>query len=299
MALHAHAVCVTVPATSANLGPAFDSAGLAYELRDELVAMVTADPGVLVEVEGEGADEVPRNDSHLVVRAMAAGFAALGESPAGLVLRCRNVIPHGRGLGSSAAAIIGGLALARALCSDGEQRLPDDALLQVAATMESHPDNLSAALLGGFTVSWRDDDGRAGAVSMNVHPEVRVSVCVPGTTLPTSSARAMLPTQVTMADAAANAAGSALLVHALTQDPTLLMVATRDRLHQDARSAAYPDSMALVRLLRGSGIPAVISGAGPSVLAFGVIDDIAEPGWRVLHPGISSRGALVVPAPRT
>ncbi len=297
MALHPHAVRVTVPATSANLGPAFDCAGLAFDLRDELVAMVTDDPGVLVEVEGEGADEVARDGSHLVVRAMAAGFAALGESPAGLVLRCRNAIPHGRGLGSSAAAIIGGLVLARALTVDGTQRMSDDDLLQVAVTMESHPDNLSAALLGGFTLSWRDDDGVAGAVSLALHPDIEVTLCVPMATLPTKAARAMLPSAVPLADASWNVSRSALLVHALTRDPSLLMEATRDRLHQDARAQAYADSTALMTLLRSSGIPAVISGAGPTVLAFGAVDQVAAPGWSLMRPAISPAGAQVQERP--
>ena len=294
-----HAVRVRVPATSANLGPAFDCAGLALGLFDELTAMASDDPGARIEVRGEGEESVARDASHLVAVAMARMFDALGEHPAGFVLRCENSIPHGRGLGSSAAAIIGGLVLARAM-ADGGDRVDDAALLQLAMTLESHPDNLAAALLGGLTLAWVDDGGRAHAVRREVHPAIRAVALVPETRLATERARAALPAQVPLADAAFNAGRSALLVHALTEEPALLFAATEDRLHQEQRRGAYPGSMALVDALRGQGIPAFVSGAGPTVLAFAGGDEVrAAAGagaWRILELPVATAGATVLPA---
>lgn len=298
------AVRVVVPASSANLGPGFDSAALALSIVDEAVAMVTDDPGVLVEVAGEGCDDVPLDESHLVVRAMAAGFEWLGVRPRGFVLRCTNVIPHGRGLGSSAAAIIGGITLARAMVNDGRARMPDSDVLQVGLTFESHPDNLAAALYGGFTIAWLDDDGRADAVRLDVHADVLPVVLIPSDEMPTTTARAMLPASVPFADAAFNVSRAALLVHALTQDPAILMAATEDRLHQQARAPGFPRSAAMVTSLRATGVPAVISGAGPTVLAFapGAADaSIAalarEGGWLVRPVAVSVHGAREMPMP--
>lgn len=299
--LRREAVRVTVPATSANLGPAFDCAGLALDLHDDLVAMVSDDEGVLVEVLGEGAGEVPRDSSHLVVRAMAAAFRALAVVPSGFVVRCTNRIPHGRGLGSSAAAIVGGLVLARALVDDGPARLSDDDLLQLAMRFESHPDNVAAALHGGFTLAWLDRDGRAACVRLEPHPNVRPVLVVPPTGVLTADARAVLPERVLLADAAANIGRAALLVHAVTTDPTRLLDATEDRLHQQARAAVYGPSVALVGHLRAAGVAAVISGAGPAVLALpdldhtAAVDAIAAPtGWLVRALATTSLGAQEV-----
>lgn len=299
VAFRTDAVRVLVPATSANLGPAFDSAGLALELVDELVAMVTDDPGVLVEVTGEGSDDLPRDSSHLVVRAMALCFSALGAAPQGFVLRCTNVIPHGRGLGSSAAAIIGGLVLARALVTDGADRLSDDDLLQLALTMESHPDNIAAALLGSFTIAWTTDAGRADAARIDVNPELRAVVAIPAFEVPTKAARAALPAQVAYAEASFNIARSALLVHAMTGDPSLLLEATSDRLHQEQRRGMYAPSMELVDSLRSRGIAAAISGAGPTVIALVAVDQVdsvlglIEGDWRAFALPIRAAGAQV------
>ena len=301
--LRRDAVRVLVPATSANLGPAFDCAGLALGIYDELVAMATDDEGVLVEVAGEGAASVPRDESHLVVRSMRAAFARMDVGEPGFVLRCANTIPHGRGLGSSAAAIIGGMVLARAMVADGRDRLTDDDLLQLALREESHPDNLAAALLGGLTIAWVEADGRADAVRLDPHPDVRAVVLVPPTTLPTAAARALLPQTVSMSDATANVSRAALLVHALTADPLRLMAATEDRLHQQQRADAYPESLALVSALRAAGIPAVISGAGPTVLAFAgpesaaSIAATAPGGWALHEVALSAAGAREVPVP--
>lgn len=301
-ALRREAVRVVVPATSANLGPAFDCAALALDLQDDLVAMVTDDEGVLVEVVGEGQGEVPLDASHLVVRAMAAGFRAMSTVPSGFVVRCTNRIPHGRGLGSSAAAIVGGLILARAMVDDGPALLSDADILQLAMAFESHPDNVAAALHGGFTLAWLDAQGRADCVRLEPHPDVHPMVVVPPTGVLTADARAVLPQQVPLADAAGNIGRAALLVHAVTTDPGRLLAATEDRLHQRARAAVYGPSVDLVARLRAAGVAAVISGAGPTVLtlpdagqAATVADIAGSTGWPVRALRTTSRGAREVP----
>lgn len=297
------AVRVVVPASSANLGPAFDCAALALGVFDELIAMVTEDDGVLVEIAGEGADVLPRDDSHLVVRSMRAAFDWMGADVPGFILRCGNTIPHGRGLGSSAAAIIGGIVLARAMVVDGRERMTDADALQLALEQEGHPDNLAASLYGGLTVAWLEDDGRADVARMGVHRDVHPIVLVPPFQLKTAAAREMLPDAVPFEDASLNVSRSALLVHAVTADPTRLMAATEDRLHQQHRAAAYPDSVALVQQLRASGVPAVISGAGPTVLAFGdesmlpAIAAFVEESWVVRPVEVSAEGARELPVP--
>ena len=295
-AFRSEAVRVLVPASSANVGPGFDSAGLALAVYDELIAMVTDDEGVLVEVAGEGADEVPRDEQHLVVAAMQTAFAAMGQQPSGFVLRCRNAIPHGRGLGSSAAAIIGGMVLARAMVAEESGiAMSDEELLSLATTMESHPDNLSAALHGGFTIAWLDDAGSPGCVRMDAHPDLRVVLAVPTETLPTLDARRVLPASVPYPDAVHNVSRAALLVHAMTRQPDLLWEAMSDRLHQPARSDAYPEASALVASLRAAGVPAAISGAGPSVIA---VTDRAEDFQRMQDTVTSLGGAAQKDASR-
>lgn len=294
------AVRVLVPATSANLGSGFDSAGLALGLEDELVAAVSDAPGVLVEVEGEGAGDVPRDATHLVARAMNLAFDAMGVHPAGFTLRCTNRIPHGRGLGSSAAAIIGGMVLARSLVADDATRLDDAALLSTALAMESHPDNLAAALHGGATIAWLDASGGADCVRRATHPDVRPVVAIPDSGLQTKTARTALPDMVPFADAAHNVARAGLLLHAFCDDPRRLLPATSDRLHQDARAAMYPASVALVADLRARGVAAFISGAGPAVLAVSGIDasalaDRVPAGWIVRDLPVSPVGAREVP----
>ncbi|WP_426245173.1 homoserine kinase [Nocardioides sp. LHG3406-4] len=292
-----HAVSVTVPATSANLGPGFDSLGLALSMRDELSASV-APAGLDIDVEGAGADDVPRDETHLVVRAMHAAFASMDARPPGLVLRCRNVIPHSRGLGSSSAAIVAGLALARALVAGGSLLLDDEALFQLAAELEGHPDNVAPALLGGFTISGHDD-GEFFTVASSVDPRVTTVVFVPPTPVATSVARGLLPDVVRHADAAANSASTALLVAALAGRPELLLRATRDHLHQSYRAPAMPESLRLVEALRADGVAAVVSGAGPTVLAFtdaASVDSLLARcplGWTPHHLAVEARGVLV------
>ncbi len=293
---------VVVPATSANLGPGFDSLGLALSLHDHLVAMVTEDPGVSVIVEGEGAGALPGDERHLVARAMQAAWEEMGVSAPGVLLRCRNAIPQGRGLGSSAAAIVAGILLARGLVEEGETLLPDDEVLGLATRMEGHPDNVAAALLGGFTTAWVDsvDDSHASAVTRATHTSVVPVILIPQQSMPTTEARNLLGDTVARSDAVFNLGRTALLTHALVSDPALLFPATEDRLHQEARAHAYPQSHALVMSLREGGIPAVVSGAGPTVLAFTVDDGeraaattAAPEGWRPITVPVDTDGARV------
>lgn len=264
-------VRVRVPATSANLGPGFDSLGVALGLHDLVTVEVTDPhhPAVSLEVTGEGADEVPLDSSHLVHRAMARGFEAMDVPVPGVRMHCVNAIPHGRGLGSSSAAIVAGLAAARGLVDGGRERLPDDALFALAAELEGHPDNVAPAVYGGFTIAYRCRSAAGGyaAVRLDVHPTLAFVAFVPGAVLETKVARSLLPSHVPHADAAHNAGRAALLVAALTARPERLMVATEDRLHQQYRAVAMPESAALVEQLRADGFAAVVSGAGPTVLA--------------------------------
>jgi len=263
---------VRVPATSANLGPGFDSFGLALALYDDVVVRV-AESGLLVDVAGEGADDVRRDKRNLVVRAVRATFDALGGQPRGLEIVCANRIPHGRGLGSSAAAIVAGVVAARELVLGGTERLPDDAVLRLAAQLEGHPDNVAACLAGGFTMAWTEPGTTASpalltrSLHLDVHKSIAAVVFVPDTKSSTTKARKLLPESVPHHEAAANAARAALLAQALTRRPELLLVATEDALHQQYRASAMPRSAALLSRLREAGIAAVISGAGPTVLA--------------------------------
>lgn len=292
-------VRVTVPATSANLGPGFDALGLALALRDEVEAEVVSS-GLVVEVSGAGADDVPRDDRHLIVRAMRAAFELMDADPPGLVLRCRNAIPHARGLGSSSAAIVAGVTLARALVAGGSLMTDDDTLFRLAASLEGHPDNVAPAFYGGFVISGREDD--FFAVRSAVDPRVSTVVFVPPTPVRTDVARGLLPESVPHHDAAANSGRTALLVAALAGQPELLHLATRDFLHQDYREPAMPDSLALVRSLRADGVAAIVSGAGPTVLAFaeggasaGAPDALlarCPDGWQAHHLAVDLDGVL-------
>lgn len=298
-------VTVTVPATSANLGPGYDSLGLALALRDRLTAEITPS-GLEVEVKGAGADAddnpVPLSESHLVVRSMRVAFEALGAQPAGLRLHCRNVIPHARGLGSSSAAIVGGLVLARALVAGGELMLDDDTVFRLAAGIEGHPDNVAPAFYGGFTIAGAED-GEVFAVRTSVDPRIGVVVFVPPSGVETRLARSLLPATVPHADAAADAARAALLVAALNGQPEHLLRATRDYLHQEYRRSAMPESLELVGDLRAEGFAAIVSGAGPTVLAFSEGTESAYTsklaarcpgGWACHALGIDLDGARVL-----
>jgi homoserine kinase len=266
-------VTVRVPATSANLGPGYDCFGLALQRYDMASAAFTSeDYGLRVDVEGVGAGEVPTDDSHLVVRAMARAWQAADLELPPVWLRCRNAIPHGGGQGSSAAAIVAGLLLGRGLLTGGEAELTEERLLQLATEIEGHPDNVAPALLGGFTLAWMGPDGTASAVRRDVHPDVRAVLFTASQASSTLHSRTLLPQHVSHQDAAANVAAAALMVHAVTTDPSYLFQATVDRLHQPYRAASMPESAALIADLRSAGIAAVVSGAGPSVLALTTFD---------------------------
>ncbi|MCW2774831.1 MAG: homoserine kinase [Nocardioides sp.] len=287
-------VRVSVPATSANLGPGFDSLGLALAMRDELEAEVV-EVGLHVDVSGSGAEDVPRDESHLVVRSMRAAFDAMGAQPGGLRLSCANVIPHARGLGSSSAAIVAGVVLARGLVAGGALLVDDESLFRLAAEIEGHPDNVAPAFHGGFVISGSEDGFYA--VTSPVDPRIETVVFVPPTPVSTEVARGLLPAEVPHADAAADAGRTALLVAALAGQPEQLWRATRDYLHQDYRRAAMPDSLALVDALRADGVAAIVSGAGPTVLAFtdtsggAALEGRCPAGWAVHRLAVDRDGA--------
>jgi homoserine kinase len=264
-AFKAAPVTIDVPATSANLGSGFDSLALAFDIRDHLAAQVLDDAVLDIEVAGEGADSVRRDAKHLVVKAMHAAFDAMGGRPRGLALRCANAIPHGRGLGSSAAAIVGGMVLARSLVLSGVERLDDATLIALASEMEGHPDNVAAAFYGGATIAW-SENGVGRALPIAVSESIQGVLFIPTTSVATSKARRLLPEVVPFEAAAANVGRAALLVRALADRPDLLFTATEDRLHQEARKSAMPRSLTLVDKLRADGFAAMVSGAGPTVL---------------------------------
>lgn len=300
-----------MPASSANLGPGFDSLGLALSLYDDVEVTAVPSASVAVEVVGEGAGRVPCDDAHLVVRAMRTVWDIVGDAPAGLRLRCHNAIPHSRGLGSSAAAAVAG-AVAAVVLAGRDPELERDTLLQVTAGMEGHADNAAASLLGGFVVAWetaagetaagesaaeesagwesqRDTSERFHAVRLEPHPGIRPVALVATAESLTSTTRGLLPDRVPLVDAAFTGSRAALAVLAFTQRPELLLPATEDRLHQGYRRPAYPESADLVDALRAHGVPATISGAGPTVLAW--TSDATLPA------GIDLRGFTVMPLP--
>lgn len=289
-------VSVRVPASSANLGPGFDTLGLALALHDEVSAEVV-DGETTVTVKGEGAGELPTDDQHLVVRAMCAAFDEVGLEPPNVALTCHNRIPQARGLGSSSAAIVAGVLLARALASSepgAKAALDDEGVLRLAARMEGHPDNVAACLRGGFTIAWVAA-GAARAVRLLPDDEIRPTVFIPEQRGLTATARAVLPPTIPHADAAHAAGRAALLVHAMTSDPSRLLEATEDRLHERYRASGAPATAALVGRLRAAGVAAVVSGAGPSVLALSPVpsDFDAEPGWLRHVLAVDRDGAVV------
>lgn len=294
---------VRVPATSANLGPGFDCLGLALGLYDEVEVRPARQ--TQVSVSGEGAAVVPRSESHLILRAIRATLDELGSPrPAGLALRTTNRIPHGRGLGSSAAAITAGVLAALHLAGHG----PDAALaLHVACRLEGHPDNVAACLRGGLTVSWYEggQGERPHVLRLDPHPSLRPVAFVATGQASTAKSRMALPASVPHRDAAFNVARTALLVHALTQAPDLLVAATEDRLHQPYRLPAMPESARLLARLRAAGVPAVLSGSGPTVLALSrsrderhlalslVARDCDDAAYRALALPVDGAGAVV------
>ncbi|GAA1972224.1 homoserine kinase [Amycolatopsis minnesotensis] len=264
---------VTVPASTANLGPGFDALGMALGLHD-VVEVTAIDHGLKIEVVDAGAGgvaDVPTDESHLVARAIRRACAHWDVRPPGLHLRCRNAIPHARGLGSSAAAVVSGVAAGYALAG----RPLDADALQLAAEFEGHADNAAASLLGGLVIAW-SEHGRFRAERLEPHPGIRPVLAIPELRSSTDATRGLLPGAVPHADAAFTAGRAALAVHALTARPDLLLAATEDRLHQHYRAPALPESVALVDALRDNGIAAAVSGAGPTVLALTVDGRLPE-----------------------
>ncbi len=297
---------ISVPASSANIGPGFDCFGIALELRDRYAAQVLDDETFDVDVTGEGADEVKKDAKNLVVKSMLRGFEHMGAKPRGIALRALNVIPHGRGLGSSASAIVGGLTLARSLVLTGGQYMSDEDLITLATELEGHPDNVAAAFYGGATLAWSEsktssvgDTKNIGrAVSLRVDDRIKALLLVPNNQLATAKARKLLPEIIPHQDAVLNSSRTALLVHALAERPDLLFIATEDLLHQKYRAQAMPKTIALVEKLRGAGLAAVVSGAGPSVMVLysGAEDEIDQlesvaPGFTAMKLAIAKTGA--------
>ncbi len=279
-------VTVEAPATSANLGPGFDCFGLALDWRESIDIEVVAS-GISVDVTGEGSDVLPRDATHLVVRCVTEGLDDLGVRAPGLALRSHNTIPHGRGLGSSSSAIVAGLVAARALAGLAADRAW---VLRHANRIEGHPDNVAAAIYGGFVMAYGHGE-HVAVVQGRVHPDLRAAIVVPEVAVETRAARRLLPEAVPHAHAAADAGRAALLVHAIADDPHLLHAGTQDWLHQRYREPAMPEAYALMARLRAAGFAAAISGAGPSVVVLGTEAELAgleaaEPGTRFRRPGI-------------
>lgn len=284
-------VTVSVPASSANLGPGFDALGIALELRDEVWVRATTGP-TRVTVEGEGAGKVDTGEGNLVVQSVRAGLESVGAPQIGIEMHCVNRVPHGRGLGSSSAAIVAGLAAAGALLEEGV--LDTQGIFQLACQMEGHPDNAAPAVFGGAVVGWIDD-GVAYAQPFAVHSKVEITVLIPDLKLETAKARGLLPSKVPHRDAAFNVGRAALLPLALSAHPEWLFAATADRLHQEYRREGMPASLELVDMLRGGGLPAAISGAGPTVIVFSRLDsqtleDLKKLGWQARQLPLAARG---------
>jgi len=298
-------VLVKVPATTANLGPGFDTLGLALSVYDELVVTARAQPGATVTVYGVGVGEVPTDESNLVVRSIAYTFAAYGVDLPGLELVARNNIPHGRGMGSSGAAIVSGIMAAKGLL-EGIVEIDSQGLLSLATALEGHPDNVAPALFGGLTIAWMTPEGPRHK-KLIVHRGVSPLVAVPvESIMSTALARSLQPQSVPHEDAVFNVSRSALLIAALIQSPELLLAATEDKLHQSYRASAMPETDALIQVLRADGLAAVVSGAGPSILVLGsdpsqrlraieLIDANSTTPWNCLLLAVDFLGATVIP----
>ena len=303
MSVVGRTVTVRVPATTANLGPGFDTLGMSLAVYDELRVTARAEAGAVVEVHGVGEGEVPTDETNLVVRAIAHTFAAVGHELPGLALVANNTIPHGRGLGSSGAAIVSGIMAAKGLL-EGIVEFDAELLLKLATELEGHPDNVAPALFGGLTITWMTPDGPRFK-KLIVHRGVSPLVAVPERTMSTALARSLQPESVPHEDAIFNVSRSALLIAALVQSPELLLAATEDKLHQSYRASAMPETDALIQVLRAHDLAAVVSGAGPSILVLGsdpsqrlraaeLVAEHAQSPWECLMLAVDFRGATVV-----
>ena len=299
-------IAVHVPATTANLGPGFDVLGMALSVFDTLVVHTLAEPGVVVRITGEGADTLPTDETHLIAKTILERWAELGYEACGLRLEATNRIPHGRGMGSSAAAMVSALAAANALLpADAQEGL--DEIFQASARWEGHPDNVAPAVFGGLTLSWVDGNG-FGTLNGVLHESIVPVIAIPDVELSTHAARGLLPETVPHAVAAANGGRVGLLIHALAHEPSALLLGTEDFLHQSFRAPAMAPSAALIAHLRSLGHAAVVSGAGPTVLVLcaGTEEaelvariiaehaaDHRETSWRVQIPSVPQSGVRV------
>lgn len=256
---------VSIPATTANLGPGFDCLGLALGLRNEIVMTAVANPGLTIEINGEGAGQIPTDASNLAVRAAERVFERVGKRPSGLHITQHNHIPVSSGLGSSAATTLGGILAANALVDGG---LSEQELVELAVSMEGHPDNVVPAFYGGLTLSVMD--GSALHVETIAVPPMQVVIVLPDFHLPTAQAREALPTKIPLSDAVFNISRVGLVLRAFVRgDFVALTLAMQDKIHQPYRLPLVPGMAEVFRAAKDVGATAVtLSGAGPSVAAF-------------------------------
>ena len=259
-------VTVKTPATSANMGPGFDCLGIALDIWNVISVEIGARG---FDISGYGEDDLPRDSSNLVLASVERAFRELGEPVPEMRVRCHNDIPTARGLGSSSAALVGGLVAGNAL--NGEPLSRSD-LLRIAARVEGHPDNVAPALYGGMRIAALEDGGGVTTAPVPVPPELSAVLYIPSVAMPTAEARGLLGADVPRADAVFNIARAALLVRCMaTGDLRHLRTATDDRLHQPARQAIFFPMKNIIRAALGAGaLGAFLSGAGSTVLALAV-----------------------------
>lgn len=258
-------VTISVPATSANLGPGYDCLGLALDLRHHVTFATMDEPGLLITASGEDAHLIPTDDSNLVYQSMRLVFQKVGGEPSGLHIHQENEIPIASGLGSSSSAVLAGLFGANTLAGSPLTR---QEVLQIATDIEGHPDNVAPAVYGGLVLGVQQADGLF--VEQIAVPPMQVVVVLPDFKLATEDARAVLPAELPRADAIFNVSHLGLLVRALeTADYGKLSVAMQDRIHQPYRVpiiTGMAEAMSAAREAGAAG--AALSGAGPSVIAF-------------------------------
>ncbi|WP_347491447.1 homoserine kinase [Desulfoscipio sp. XC116] len=288
---------VQVPATTANLGPGFDCLGMALELYN-IVEFYKITRGLVVEIEGEGAADLPRNENNLVYQAAKRVFDRTGYAPAGLRIRLVNGIPVGRGLGSSASAVIGGIIAANRLSG---ANLSKREMLALACSMEGHPDNIAPALLGGLVI-YASVEAEITWTKIDLPAGLNAVVAVPDFAMSTRDSREALPHMVTMRDAVFNIGRAALLVAALQKgDLSVLGTAMEDKLHQAFRAGLIPGFKKVVSAARLAGARGVaLSGAGPAIVALAdnnqeLIAEVMKETFR--ESGVNARSLILAPSP--
>jgi homoserine kinase len=300
------AVKVKVPATVANLGPGFDALGVAVQMHLEVDIEPRRD-SIEIEVEGEGAETLPKDESNLVIRSMNDFFDFVGRRPPGYSVRVRNPIPLGSGLGSSAAAVVGGLYAARAITG---RNVPQTEMVRLAVGIEGHPDNILPALLGGLVVCYQEPGSDFKYFRLEPSERLVPILAVPAKGFSTKEARKALPEDVAFADAQFTASRAALLVAAITSGAgtDVLAAAMSDRLHEPHRLKLMPETMAVHSELREAGLAVALAGAGPSLLAVVPRPEAAtraeqirrvcrarSAGWRVFVSEWEENGAAALP----